>query len=287
MVSLAFTVEWNALTLPRACAIVSVMSATSVSFDRAAHLYDETRGFPPGIGEQVAEAASDLIGHAARVLEVGIGTGRIARPLLARGVNVVGVDLSPKMMRRLLESLPPGAPRPPLARADAAWLPFADARFDAVLSVHVFHLIAHWRAALHEVRRMLRPGGVFLTGYDWRPPESPGDQIGKRWKAIIRARGVRNQPGAQDFDDVKTALIESGASFRERFVGEWTTTRTLARHLESIEHRTWSATWDVPDDFFASALAELRAWAESTFGPPETEFTVPHRFVWQAFRWQA
>ena len=132
---------------------------------------------------------------------------------------------------------------------------------------------------------MLRPGGALLSGYDWRPADSPGDQIGKQWKAIIRSRGVQNQPGARDFEDVKAALSAMGATLEERFVGEWTTTRTLARHLESIEHRTWSATWDVPDDFFPPALAELRAWAIATFGPLETEFTVPHRFLWQRFHW--
>jgi SAM-dependent methyltransferase len=256
----------------------------SVSFDRAAHIYDETRGFPPGIGEQVAQAAIDWIGPQARVLEVGVGTGRIAKPLLAHGVNITGADLSPKMMRRLLETLPPGTRPPPLILADAAQLPFATASFDAVLSVHVFHLIAHWREALAEVRRMLKPSGILLSGYDWRPPDSPGDRLGKKWKEIIRSRGIENQPGTRDFEDVKATLFAMGATMEECLVGEWTTTRTLARHLETIEHRTWSATWDVPDDFFPQALAELQAWATRTFGALETEFTVPHRFVWQKFR---
>jgi ubiquinone/menaquinone biosynthesis C-methylase UbiE len=43
--------------------------------------------------------------------------------------------------------------------ADATALPFADVRFDAVVSVHVFHLLPAWRVALAEVQRVLAPAG--------------------------------------------------------------------------------------------------------------------------------
>jgi len=258
----------------------------SVSFDRAANIYDNTRGFPPGIGDLVAEAAIE-IGASGQVLEVGIGTGRIARPLLAHGVAVTGVDLSPKMMGRLLENLPAGTPRPALLIGDAASLPLAPSTFDAVLSVHVFHLIADWRAALAETRRALKPGGVFLTGWDWRPDDTPGALILEKWRAITKAHGFdTHYPGSHDFAEVKNFLFEMGATMEERAVGEWTTTRTLAQHLETIEHRTWSSTWNVPDDFFPRCLAELRDWATGNFGGLDTRFTVPHKFIWQAFQWR-
>ncbi|MDW8327093.1 MAG: class I SAM-dependent methyltransferase [Anaerolineales bacterium] len=258
-------------------------AAKSISFDRAADVYEATRGFPPGIGEQVAEAALEFIPPGAFALEIGVGTGRIARPLADRGVRLVGVDLSRKMMaelrRRATEAMPL------LVEADAVRLPLASAAFDAVLSVHVFHLIPDWQAALAELRRVLRPGGVYLTGYDWRPPDSPGARLFARWRNIVSAHGFPGDvPGARDFDEIKQHLLDSGARLEERFVGEWAVTRTLAQMLETIEHRTWSSTWGVPDDFFPRCLAELREWAIAEFGPPETAFTVTHRFCWQAFR---
>jgi SAM-dependent methyltransferase len=259
----------------------------SIAFDRAADTYDETRGFPPGVGDLVADSAAGALRAGARVLDVGIGTGRIAKPLLARGIAVTGLDLSPKMMRRLLETLPPGAPHPPLAEGDAAWLPFVAGVFDAALSVHVFHLIAHWQEALAETRRVLKPDGFLLTGYEWRPPDSPGMRLFEKWRGIVRARGweAQSTPGARDFDDVKAALLASGAAMDEWAVGEWQTTRTLARHIETIEHRTWSSTWRVPDDFFPQCLAELRAWTAAEYGSLEREVTTPHKFIWQRFRW--
>jgi SAM-dependent methyltransferase len=278
---------------------------TPPAFDRAAAEYDATRGFPPGIADQVAAAVADILQPGACVLEIGIGTGRIARPLLTGGLRLIGIDLSRQMMQRLLETLPPDVSPPALIEADAERLPLASGAFDAVVAVHVLHLILDWRAALVEARRSLKPDGALLIGYDWRPPDSPGARILKQWQAIIRARlppapdpvgrGPRaaggglpggDPPGARDFAEVTAALLDMGARLDERTAGEWTTTRTLARHLESIEHRTWTAGRAVPADFFPTCLAELRAWATREYGPPERQFTVPHKFVWQKFSWR-
>lgn len=257
----------------------------SVSFDRAAHIYDETRGFPPGIEDLVAQAALELMPPQAQVLEVGVGTGRIAKPLLRKGLPITGFDLSRKMMARLLETLPTEAARPALVEGDAAHLPFETESFHAALSVHVFHLIADWRTVLNEVRRVLRPGGVLLSGFDWRPSDSAGDRLKAKWQAIIRARGIENQLGATDFSDVDAYLRASGATMDERAVGEWTRTHTLAHHFETIEHRTWSSTWGVSDDFFPECLSELRAWAVSEYGALDREVTTPYKFMWQRYRW--
>lgn len=254
------------------------------AFDHAAEQYEATRGFPPDIAGLVAGAVTDIVGPGARVLEMGIGTGRIARPLFARGLRITGIDLSQKMMRHLIEALPPDVRRPALVQADAVQLPLASGQFDAVVAVHLFHLVAHWRRALAEAKRCLNPTGVLLIGYDWRPPDSPGARILKQWQEIVGAHAAPGErPGALDIQDVTAALIDMGAAVQERAVGEWTTTRTLARHIETIEHRTWAAAWNVPDDFFPKCLAELRAWTTREFGPLEHELTVAHKFVWQKF----
>ena len=140
------------------------------------------------------------------------------------------------------------------------------------------------------VRRVLRPAGLFLTGYEWRPADAPGARLMDQWRAIVRSRGQPTDapgPGTHDFGDIKAALRASGAHYHEVSVAEWTTRRTLARNLEAIEHRTWSSTWHLPEDFFAACLAELRTWAAVALGPPETEFVTPHRFVWETYQWPA
>ncbi len=261
--------------------------ATSVNFDPAARTYESTRGFPAGIGAVVAAAAADLIGPVARdkaVLEIGVGTGRIARPLAEHGVPVVGVDLSAGMLAELRRLTNPGARTPGLLRADATRLPFRSGSFAAVVGVHVFHLIPEWRVALSEVERVLIPGGRLLVGNDWRSDEAPSARLMSAWRDIVRAKGFRGgHPGATDHGAVKGYMTERGATYNETLVGDWTRTRTAAELLAGFEQRTWSSTWGVPDAEFATCLAELRAWALEAFGTLDAVQPVPHRFQWQQF----
>src|SRR5579863_4990199 len=75
----------------------------SLSFDRVAHIYDETRGYPLSVAREIARAlmAYGPFPPQSSVLEIGIGTGRIALPLLEGGVNITGVDISAGMVARL------------------------------------------------------------------------------------------------------------------------------------------------------------------------------------------
>lgn len=260
------------------------------SFDHVARDFNTARAIPPEALAEVTDAAVRLLPRDGRILDVGIGAGRTALPLLARGLNLAGLDRSLPMMQRLRAERPAGARRPCLAGGDAARLPFADAAFDAALSVHVFQLLPQWRAAVLEVRRILKPAGVFLFGYETRPPDSPGARLLARWREIVRAAGggagAGDTPGGRDLDEIAAEVQRLGAQVDETRAGAWTNTRSLARHVEAIEHRTWAADWPVPPGFFTRCLDELRAWALAEYGPLETEFTVPHTFVWQAFRWR-
>jgi cyclopropane fatty-acyl-phospholipid synthase-like methyltransferase len=74
----------------------------SVSFDRAASFYDSTRVTDAEtLRVTVALLERDVASGEGPVLEIGVGTGALAVPLAARGVRVVGIDLSGEMMARL------------------------------------------------------------------------------------------------------------------------------------------------------------------------------------------
>ncbi|RMH71364.1 MAG: class I SAM-dependent methyltransferase [Actinomyces sp.] len=135
--------------------------------DAFADVYDEWYGEVTD-----AEATADVVADLAagrRVLELGVGTGRLAAPLIRRGVRLVGVDASAAMLERLARRLP----HPLGVRADMAALPVADATIGLVLCAvnTVFNLVdtpptppgRTQRAAFAEAARVLEPGGLFLV----------------------------------------------------------------------------------------------------------------------------
>ena len=103
------------------------MSSSSVTFDRAAEYYDRTRSNPLSIQRRVTELLTAELRPRQPVLEIGVGTGRVALPVHESGVRLVGADLSRPMMERLVAKAG-GSPPFSLVQADATRLPFPDAR---------------------------------------------------------------------------------------------------------------------------------------------------------------
>jgi len=252
----------------------------SVSFDRAAEFYDATRGFPPGVEARVAAlvASAGALGTSSRVLEIGIGTGRIAVPLAQYVRQVAGVDLSAAMLAQLAAKR--GASCIDPVRADASRLPFADACFDAVLGVHVFHLIPRWREALAEVARVLRPDGLLLHAAD---DQSAGGSSGVSPHRIAADQGLENVgvPRAR----LETFPEEEGWRSavpvqRIRF------TRTLEPQqlIDRMERRYWSATWRLSDEQLALAVAKLRSELLARYGALDRAVEIQTGFWVRGYR---
>ncbi|HEV7975853.1 class I SAM-dependent methyltransferase [Amycolatopsis sp.] len=126
--------------------------------------YDESSAdmFEPGAVEPAVAFLSDLAGDG-RALELGIGTGRIALPLAARGVRVHGIDLSRAMVARLRAK--PGGDAIPVSIGD-----FATTTVESTFSVAylVFNTIMNLTtqaaqvACFRNVAAHLEPGGCFV-----------------------------------------------------------------------------------------------------------------------------
>jgi ubiquinone/menaquinone biosynthesis C-methylase UbiE len=235
----------------------------SRSFDRAADYYDQTRPLPEPAASRGIQALYDIIGPGARVLEVGAGTGRISIPLLQRGVDLIGCDLSSSMLRRLQNKFPAA----PIARADASRLPFPTASFEVVMTVHVLHLVPSWREALREFRRLLKPGGAYLNVKTWASAGvSIREQMRLHWQAWLAARGVdARQPGVQNQAEFQQELRSLAKDVTELEVLRYPLVFTLQGELERFASRIASDTWEVPDDLFDASQDELRDWVRQEY----------------------
>jgi len=252
----------------------------SVRFDRAAEFYDKTRA----ISDEAMARTVELLGEELRdrgpVLEVGVGTGLIALPLHASGIQLAGLDISPPMIGKLVEKANGRVPFP-IVLADATTMPFAGDVFGAAYLRWVLHLISDWRGVLAEIVRTVRPGGVcvvHLGSYG-----GPDEEIRQRFAEIA---GVSNEPVGltwSGYDQLDTEMARHGASVRllpavlEQGEG------ALGEFLDGIDENLYSWTWKVPDDARLRAAAEVRSWARDRFGPLDIpmEWEQPH--VWRAY----
>jgi SAM-dependent methyltransferase len=132
--------------------------------ERVAARYDESSS--EMFAREAVEPAVDFLAALAgegRALELGIGTGRIALPLVRRAVEVHGIDLSRAMVARLREK--PGGEGIPVAIGD-----FATTRVDGAFSLAylVFNTINNLTtqeeqvACFRNVAAHLEPGGRFV-----------------------------------------------------------------------------------------------------------------------------
>ena len=257
---------------------------SSRSFDRAASVYDQTRPLTAPGATLGIQAILDIAGPGARILEVGTGTGRIGIPLLERGANVIGCDLSAKMLARLREKLPSAR----IVQVDAAHLSFPAAHFDAVLTVHVMHLVGLWREALREFRRVLKPGGAYLNARTWETVgTSVRGQVRDYWRTLVAAHGVDGRhPGAQARQDLLQELQHVASSLVEVEVARFTHDYTLRDELERFEARVYSDTWSVPNAIYAASLAELRAWTSREYGSLDIQLVDEVRFAIDVARFE-
>lgn len=260
----------------------------SIAFDRAAGYYDESRGFPPGIEEPVADRIEAAVGPARRLLEVGAGTGRIALPLHRRGRQIVGADLARPMLERYRAKAAAAAlPPPAVLLADATRLPFRGAGFDAVLEVHVLHLVPDWRLALAEARRVLAPGGVIVIGRGGRHRGGDGPRAETLGRFDELARALGGGPrriGAGDDAQKVQALTGLGGTVETLEPLAWEEQETYAQALDAVERRIYSYTWRLPDEVFHTAARQLRAEVEAAHPDLERPYPASHGFTLTAVR---
>ncbi len=194
---------------------------------------------------RIAEALDEELTTECAILEIGVGTGRTAEPLRAHGFDVVGIDVSGRML-----SVARGKGVSEVALADATALPFVDGAFDHALSVHVTHLIGDWRTALSEVVRVATDRFVAIT------TERDGcdtEEMRRAYEGFCADAGhdVRH-PGILESD-----LAEIVRPMAVRNVADSRSSVPFSDALARYRERTFSDLWSVPEDVHQGAIRSL------------------------------
>ena len=157
--------------------------------DGFADVYDDWYADVTDVDATVARMV-EVSGPKGRVLELGVGTGRLAIPMADAGLQVVGIDSSPAMLAKLEERTDTGNSSVVTVCGDmVGQLP--DGPFDACLVAYntIFNLldVDTQRRCFSEVASRLRPGGCFVVEAIVPDDEAPkGQNVSVRSMSVDR-----------------------------------------------------------------------------------------------------
>jgi ubiquinone/menaquinone biosynthesis C-methylase UbiE len=221
------------------------------------------------------------------LLDVGCGPGTISADL-ARFVApgcVIGIDRSVDVIEKAqVSALSSGAGNVTFAVDDVYGLSFEDDRFDVVYAHQVLQHLTDPVAALGEMRRVLRPGGLLAvrdadySAFTWAPSDPRLD----RWMELYHQITLRNGADADAGQHLASWVSDAGLSLVETSSSTWT-------FVEPEERSWWGGLWAdrITQSEFASQGVEygfttpeeltslsdaFRFWSESDDG----RFNVEH-----------
>ncbi len=211
-----------------------------------------------------------MLQPAMALLDVGCGPGTLTAGLARHVGSVVGLDADGEQVARAQVNAA-GVPNATFQQGDASHLPFADATFDAVFAHTLLQHLQDPTAALREMHRVLKPGGVLgVREEDWGGtffhPASPARARGieiviedwrrlggdpylpRRYRALLRTVGFAHVKTGAD------AVVHEGSGAQSW--GELAGAYLLAPQTKA---RVIAA--GLADEAFLSALREeWRAW---------------------------
>jgi ubiquinone/menaquinone biosynthesis C-methylase UbiE len=182
----------------------------------------------------------------ARVLEVGVGTARIARQLAAAGARVIGLDRAPAMLRVARRR----APGVPLLVGDALDLPVASGWADLAVAGWVFGHQRVWfpdawrdrvARAVAGLRRALAAGGalciVETLGTGATEPAAPTPALAEYYDWLA-AEGLVCRPIRTDY---QFASVDEAATVTGSFFGDAFAERVRAERWARVPE--WTGVW--------------------------------------------
>lgn len=184
-----------------------MIQKSQVDFGKTAHDYASHRaGFPDSFFKKLDGLG--LFAGKPRVLDIGTGTGTFARGFALKGCEVMGLDPSESLIAeaRALDQKAGVSVRYVMGTAEKTGLP--DRSFDIITAGQCFHWFDKEKA-LAEIKRLLRPEGLFVIGYfDWIClPGNPVDEMytlqkkcNPEWKSYWPLGFYPQKPGDLTFE---------------------------------------------------------------------------------------
>ena len=181
---------------------MSELDRYRLSFDSVAAVYERSR--PAYAPDALAWVAHRL--RLGRVLDLGAGTGKLTRQLIALGADVVAVEPGDEMRAVLAKAVPGVDVRAGSAEA----IPLEDASVDAITVGQAFHWF-RVDDALREMHRVLRPGGSFaLLWNEW----DEDDTLMRALNEVVNTLRRRGTHYGRHYEELQASPLFGGREER-------------------------------------------------------------------------
>lgn len=198
-----------------------------------------------------------------RILEAGAGRGRWVFYLRRLGYDVLGIDVADGDIAHALRH----DPRIPITRADVLHTEFPDASFGAVISLGVLeHFVDGPGPAFAEVRRIIRPGGIFLVTV---PTQNLGrillfNRVSDVKRILSRLRGHKLVFEEYRYSRRRFRALLRSAGFEvlEEVPDDFRPPKNMGLYTDSrfLQHRTLRWELNSAGDAIATALGAISPW---------------------------
>jgi ubiquinone/menaquinone biosynthesis C-methylase UbiE len=238
-----------------------------ISFDKLAPEYDTARGLLPNEADVKIANTIEMLASVTpqtRFLEPGIGTGRVALPLIKRGYAYTGIDISVPMMEELRRKIQPASQKLSLIQADITALPFKDSSFDIVLTAQVLYLVPDWRQALAEMRRVLNPGGLYMCCYEETEQDPLAALIDRQWFALLAQHGyLAEWQSSVSNREILSTIQQQHGLVQTSAAADWERLIVVRDYLERYATILRGLYSHVPDRAFSGLMHRLRSWTSA------------------------
>lgn len=244
----------------------------AVDFGRAGDDYSRYRaGFPEAFFQRIE--ARGLIKPDTRLLDIGAGTGAIARGMARRGCQTFALDIAPKMLKAAQKLDDAAAAEVKYFASSAEALPIKSATFDVATAGQCWHWFDGIRAA-RQARRVLAPNGIIIIAhFDWLP--RAGNVVAATEALISRHNPAWRLGGGNGFyPQWLDQLREAGFVELETFSFDLDV--TYGHHAWRGRIRASAGIGATLDDARVAAFdRDLKRVLETVF--PDDPLTIPHR----------
>jgi len=139
-----------------------------IGFEEIGEYYSGASFFNQAVIDEKCRNIAKITGGGT-LLDLACGDGLYTIPLLGRGLSIIAMDISDKMLALLYkraENSGADISNLVVCRANALDIPLADGSVDAVTAISLLHLISRPEAVIGEIYRVLKKGGEYITFED-------------------------------------------------------------------------------------------------------------------------